>query len=118
MVTLYSTQMVFPNEPFSEQEIDDKFNFKTEICRNWSIGTCQWGEKCIFAHGYSDLHDKKSLKQSYKTKKCKLFHETGYCIYGNRCQFSHKEIIEIPEPVTRKRLTIFINIEKKGSNFN
>ena len=28
---------------------------------------------------------------NYKTKPCKQFFELGYCSYGIRCQFSHKQ---------------------------
>ena len=26
-------------------------NYKTRICKNWQMGTCQYGNKCTFAHG-------------------------------------------------------------------
>lgn len=26
-------------------------NYKTKICKNWQQGTCQYGQKCTFAHG-------------------------------------------------------------------
>jgi hypothetical protein len=116
MEVVGTTQMALPYEPFSQVEIIEKINFKTEICKNWTIGTCHWGDKCIFAHGYSELRDKKVVKANYKTKRCKQFHETGYCVYGNRCQFKHKELAESPDLSFRKRLPVFIKIEKKGSN--
>jgi len=30
----------------------------------------------------------------YKTKPCKQYHQTGYCPYGQRCQYLHKEAIQ------------------------
>ena len=68
-------------------EFQDKY--KTEMCRGWGQGFCEFGDKCIFAHGYKELRSTPSLT-NYKTKKCKQFHEKGYCQYGNRCQFLHK----------------------------
>jgi len=26
-------------------------NYKSRICKNWQQGTCQYGQKCTFAHG-------------------------------------------------------------------
>ena len=26
-------------------------NYKTRICKNWQMGTCNYGNKCTFAHG-------------------------------------------------------------------
>lgn len=34
---------------------------------------------------------KTHVNPNYKTKKCIQFHEKGYCPYGSRCQFMHKE---------------------------
>ena len=69
--------------------------FKTEICRNYPLGLCKFGDKCAFAHGSDDLRGKTKYT-NYKTKDCKQFHELGYCQYGSRCQFKHKD----PSPET------------------
>ena len=100
---------------------DYKLKFKTEMCRNWKTGTCEYGEKCVFAHGTDELRVISS--SNYKTKKCKQFHEKGYCQYGNRCQFRHRDLSQdttasSPIAVTRersqegygKRLPIFFKI--------
>jgi len=71
------------------REVDFRMKFKTEICRNWENGSCEYGDKCAFAHGTRELRNKTLLASNYKTKKCKHFFEFGYCVYGNRCQFSH-----------------------------
>jgi hypothetical protein len=31
------------------------------------------------------------VTNNYKTKRCKQFFESGYCPYGSRCQFLHRE---------------------------
>lgn len=75
----------------SSTENDFKSKYKTEICRNWMQGSCEFGENCTFAHGYSELRIKDNITSNYKTKKCKQFHEQGFCQYGSRCQFKHIE---------------------------
>ena len=74
---------------------DEFYNFrtkwKTEICRYWEMyGECKYGNNCAFAHGDSELKQRK-ISFNYKTKPCKQFFELGYCSYGTRCQFSHKK---------------------------
>ena len=81
----------------SEKEPGEEFNifhskWKTEICRYWEMyGNCKYGENCAFAHGESELNQRK-LTFNYKTKPCKQFFEFGYCSYGSRCQFRHKKL--------------------------
>ena len=99
------------------EELASNENFKTEICRNWSLGFCQWEDKCIFAHGFDELRKKDSVKINYKTRQCKQFHQSGYCIYGNKCQFLHKSQFDITDN-SRRRLAVFVGIEKKGENIS
>ena len=79
-----------------EKENNHNFNnfkekWKTEICRYWEMyGQCKFGDNCAFAHGDSELKERK-MTFNYKTKPSKQFFEIGYCSYGSRCQFSHKE---------------------------
>ena len=114
------------------REIDFRLKYKTEICRNWETGFCEFGDKCAFAHGADELRQKTHLSSNYKTKKCKQFYELGYCMYGNRCQFRHKE--ESPsskastnpsnslassrksseENSSKRRLPIFVDLEVRG----
>ncbi|XP_006083538.1 mRNA decay activator protein ZFP36L2, partial [Myotis lucifugus] len=52
--------------------------YKTELCRPFEeSGTCKYGEKCQFAHGFPraaqpDPHPK------YKTELCRTFHTIGF----------------------------------------
>jgi hypothetical protein len=112
------------------RELDFRIKYKTEICRNWELGLCGFGENCAFAHGYEELRNRINLGNNYKTKKCKQFHEQGYCIYGNRCQFKHRDSSEettasspnwsqtpsrkSSDDSNKRRLPIFVDIEKKG----
>ncbi|KAM4772029.1 mRNA decay activator protein ZFP36L2 [Rhinophrynus dorsalis] len=63
--------------------------YKTELCRPFEeSGSCKYGEKCQFAHGY---HELRSLTRhpKYKTELCRTFHTIGFCPYGPRCHFIH-----------------------------
>ncbi|EFX77126.1 hypothetical protein DAPPUDRAFT_9312, partial [Daphnia pulex] len=63
--------------------------YKTELCRPYEEnGTCKYGDKCQFAHGF---HELRSLIRhpKYKTELCRTFHTIGFCPYGPRCHFVH-----------------------------
>ncbi|XP_055032348.2 mRNA decay activator protein ZFP36L2 [Misgurnus anguillicaudatus] len=63
--------------------------YKTELCRPFEEnGTCKYGEKCQFAHGYHELRNL-SRHPKYKTEPCRTFHTIGFCPYGPRCHFIH-----------------------------
>lgn len=76
--------------------------YKTEMCRNWQAGGCEFGGKCVFAHGIGELR----VRGRYKTKECKQFFTLGYCCYGERCQFRHSN--------SKKRLPVFVDLEHRG----
>ena len=86
-----SNSIYFYNEKEKSNEFNNfKTKWKTEICRYWEMyGECKFGDNCAFAHGDSELKQRK-MTFNYKTKLCKQFFELGYCSYGSRCQFSHK----------------------------
>ena len=101
--------------------------FKTEICRKWETGQCEFGSKCAFAHGVDELKKKDFIPKNYKTTLCKPFFEKGYCLYGPRCQFSHdlksekKTAPSTPvksrcnsEEASNRRLPIFIQLGNKS----
>ena len=87
-----SNNIYFYNEKEKSNEFNNfKTKWKTEICRYWEMyGECKFGDNCAFAHGDSELKQRK-MTFNYKTKLCKQFFELGYCSYGSRCQFSHKK---------------------------
>jgi hypothetical protein len=67
-------------------------NYKTEMCRTWiEKNFCPYKEKCKFAHGKKDMHDKIVNTKNYKMKECKSFFQKGYCPYGPRCNFKHDQ---------------------------
>lgn len=72
--------------------------YKTELCRPFEeSGTCKYGEKCQFAHGF---HELRSLTRhpKYKTELCRTFHTIGFCPYGPRCHFIHNAEERRPAP--------------------
>ena len=97
------------------REEDFKVKFKTELCKKWEQGKCEYGEKCAFAHGEDELRAKVHLSTNYKTKKCKQFHEKGYCMYGRRCQFLHTES---GQPHTASSSTAGSNVSSRKSSFD
>lgn len=112
-----NTQFNSQNSKLYKQTTEFQDKYKTEMCRGWGQGFCEFGEKCIFAHGYKELRNAHSLT-NYKTKKCKQFHEKGYCQYGNRCQFLHKSANEkksTPEKQEKKRLPVFSSLAPQES---
>lgn len=80
--------------------------YKTSLCKNFlSDKGCQYGNKCQFAHGESELRklDNNSYQQpmskpmqqfqktimNYKIVKCKNYEKDGKCKYGSQCSFAH-----------------------------
>ena len=106
-------------------------NYKTELCRNWESGSCEFGDKCTFAHGREELRRPAQKSLKYKTKKCKQFHSLGYCLYGLRCQFIHTQEPCGKEPPTAassrknsideqsepRRLPIFLRLAEGASTY-
>ena len=75
-------------------------------------GYCKYEDNCAFAHGESELKNRK-ISVNYKTKPCKQFFEIGYCSYGSRCQFNHKKEIKFSNSFSYlKSLTDLISNEK------
>lgn len=63
--------------------------YKTELCRPYEEnGSCKYGDKCQFAHGYGELRNL-ARHPKYKTELCRTFHTIGFCPYGPRCHFIH-----------------------------
>lgn len=74
--------------------------YKTELCRPFEEnGSCKYGEKCQFAHGYHELRSL-SRHPKYKTEPCRTFHTIGFCPYGPRCHFIHNADERRPAPAT------------------
>ncbi len=73
-----------------QQQATAAARYKTELCRSYQEnGTCKYGEKCQFAHGYNELRSM-MRHPKYKTELCRTFHAAGYCPYGPRCHFVHE----------------------------
>jgi hypothetical protein len=90
-------------------------NYKTELCRTWvEKNYCPYKEKCRFAHGKKDLHEKSINSKHYKQKECNSFYKKGFCPYGPRCHFKHEErkLDDISRPYYQLLLKSSINLEK------
>lgn len=69
---------------------DYKQKRKTEPCKNFAKGKCNYGDDCAFAHGVDELRKKSHVASRYKLAQCQSYHGGRfYCQYGQRCQFAH-----------------------------
>ena len=85
-----SNDLLSTNQNFEASCTDFKLKKKTEICRNWQLNKCRFGDKCAFAHGSNQLVKKTHVDRKYKVTKCRSFHGAeAHCMYGTRCQFAH-----------------------------
>jgi hypothetical protein len=69
--------------------------YKTELCRQYhELGICEYGDRCLFAHGYYELKPLAHRHPKFKTEKCSAFNQVGFCGFGPRCSFIHEQ----PDP--------------------
>lgn len=103
---------VYNNYLKMEYKKRSTMKYKTEICKNWEAGYCEFEDECVFAHGKDDLRG----KSSYKTKKCRQFFEQGYCMFGNKCIFQHFEGVNINIETDDNYYTFLPNTESESNN--
>ena len=66
--------------------------YKTELCRQYEeMSVCEYGDRCLFAHGIEDLRPLPNRHPKFKTEKCSAYHEYGFCSFGPRCSFIHEK---------------------------
>jgi len=76
--------------------------YKSVLCKHFGqTGTCSYGDKCQFAHGYQELKNSSSSfnqndgkrqpanPSNFKIVKCKNWDQNGSCKYGSVCTFAH-----------------------------
>ncbi|OQR74824.1 putative zinc finger CCCH domain-containing protein 57-like [Tropilaelaps mercedesae] len=74
---------------------------KTELCRNISeAGSCQYEERCLFAHSEDELR-LRPTNPRFRKDKCRTFHLEGFCGYGTRCSFQHVNRDELMTELNR-----------------
>ncbi|XP_051913247.1 cysteine three histidine 1 [Hippocampus zosterae] len=89
--------------PFAQLPWVCSTRYKTELCvRYASTGSCQYAERCSFAHGLRDLHVP-FRHPKYKTELCRRYHMVGHCYYGSRCLFVHGAAEQRPVPQRPRR---------------
>jgi hypothetical protein len=71
--------------------------YKTKFCKNYEDGNCQFGSKCSYAHGKSDL---RILNED--EKEICWFFNNGTCTNGNLCPYLH-EYSNARKPVKLQR---------------
>jgi len=68
-------------------------NYKTVPCKNFSLtGSCQYGLRCTFKHGLSDIGETQmpaSATSNYKIVLCQRWSKDGWCSFADRCTFMH-----------------------------
>lgn len=80
---------------------------KTELCKVYDlVGYCIYGSKCDFAHGISEIRERRWHIRGYKKRECINYHQKGYCNFGKRCTFVHKSSSSV------RRLPVFVEICK------
>lgn len=75
--------------------------FKTAMCRNFPSGDCEFGDQCHFAHRTDELRTLEDTllpsstyatrfdTNSFKTRMCKNYKNSGVCKFADRCSFAH-----------------------------
>lgn len=92
--------------------------YKTELCRSFQEhGTCKYGEKCQFAHGFQELRSM-NRHPKYKSELCRTFHAAGYCPYGPRCHFVHEINSDLQKEKTDRWVDNTINNNTWGNNIS
>ena len=94
--------------PTSKTQEDFRIKHKTEICKAWQLGkSCEFNDKCSFAHGSNELKKRYDTHKKYKTRPCKKYATTGNCPYGQRCQFRH----DVPTVTSIDNLDLVENVK-------
>ena len=75
---------------------------KTIICDLYTSSSCPYGATCKNAHGEAELG---TPVISYKTKLkiCRTFHDQGFCMAGDECEYIHSQLKVQKAKVTAKR---------------
>ena len=81
-----------PPKPPTNNAMYHPSRYKIELCFQFmETGYCQFGDRCLYAHGKFELRPCTYRHQKFKTQLCKAFHEDGFCSFGNRCSFIHTQ---------------------------
>ena len=76
---------------FYKNEVIIPQNYKTSMCEHWlKLGNCKFGDKCLFAHGETEIKRSFSgLTDKRSTIPCRNIELYGFCKYEETCYYSH-----------------------------
>ncbi|GMT16810.1 hypothetical protein PFISCL1PPCAC_8107, partial [Pristionchus fissidentatus] len=88
-------------------------NRKTIVCRAWEeTGRCNYGKKCKFAHGRTELRRDSMVQQGgsmkeestirFRTMPCLKFSVLGACPYEDKCTYLHGPSIDIEKCISEE----------------
>lgn len=86
-------------------------NFRTKLCSKFNLGKCNYGERCLFAHGLRNC----DYTMSNEPKLCRMFHSGKKCIYEDRCRFLHEIDGTIRSDLGQLRESSVVRIVTTGS---
>ncbi|KAL4583971.1 hypothetical protein LXL04_008559 [Taraxacum kok-saghyz] len=102
---MFQNENQFPKRPrISEQMANRRTQYKSDLCLRFQRGTCDYGDRCCFAHGYGDLRGQIALDEasrvkymdenqnprcSDKSRLCWRFMNGEKCQFGDKCHFYH-----------------------------
>lgn len=79
--------------------------FKTRLCRRFEEnGSCLFGRKCKWAHGYEQLRISlpNTSAPDYKTVLCEHYWTKGFCGKGKHCEYIHdlseRKVVYVQRP--------------------
>lgn len=92
--------------------IDFQTKFKTEVCRKWEYGTCEYKGHCAFAHGSHELRVKTHTPLNYKSMQYPNFLPEDHPTAPGSKMSSANSLDEAIS-TTRIRLPVFIDLESR-----
>ena len=85
--------MMFNIVNILEFDNERRRNKKNEICKFYLMGTCKYGNSCLYSHKNSNIKEEEEKKETLTSKNneiCK-FYKMGFCKYGKFCSYLHEE---------------------------
>ncbi|KAD2806171.1 hypothetical protein R6Q59_028820 [Mikania micrantha] len=81
---------------------------KNDLCLNFQRGSCDYGDRCCFAHCNEELRGFENPRSSEKAKLCWRFMYGAKCEFGDKCHFLHVK------PGRTNAAVSFLNVDENG----